>query len=346
MTREQILNIKNEMYNLYPNEDLDLIFSDLRPSPITDTMRPPNIGIDEIKDWDKRNTAPGVLRTALEYPFEKLASYDKQSMPSDWIGPTGSGGYASNWRHAGNTALLKNQIANAVSPYLGKTIGNIGGGLASFGGGLLHELTSQAPIWMDEKRTVDEALPFDVGPSKKLSPEFKSDILANLFGSWKGKTGIADTEVLESLLEDMSKEDAWSTTFANLLEEEEENKVPSRFDRNQFIPNWTRKFWEPEGRWVNPFRNEILDKQSWIKKMKERKKYEIPTLRSDTSNIIKGPGETPNVPGTPIVPTGDGRDFQPQRPTRPGGFTDPGKGSYGPWKADGGIVDLYNYGGF
>ena len=51
-----------------------------------------------------------------------------------------------------------------------------------------------------------------------------------------------------------------------------------------------------------------------------------------------GGGGGPDISG--------GRDFQPQRPTRPGGFTDPGKGNYGPWKADGGIVDLYNYGGF
>jgi len=38
-------------------------------------------------------------------------------------------------------------------------------------------------------------------------------------------------------------------------------------------------------------------------------------------------------------PDRGGRDFQPQRPTRPGGFTDPGKGSYGPWKAGGGLID-------
>jgi len=60
---------------------------------------------------------------------------------------------------------------------------------------------------------VDEALPFDVGPSKRLSAEFKSDTLANLFGSWKGQTGIADTEVLGNLLTDMSKDDAWSKCF-------------------------------------------------------------------------------------------------------------------------------------
>ena len=29
-----------------------------------------------------------------------------------------------------------------------------------------------------------------------------------------------------------------------------------------------------------------------------------------------------------------------RRADRPGGFSDPGKGSYGPWKADGGIINL------
>ena len=35
-----------------------------------------------------------------------------------------------------------------------------------------------------------------------------------------------------------------------------------------------------------------------------------------------------------------------QRGSNRGGFTDPGKGSYGPWKADGGLINFYKYGGF
>jgi len=234
-------------------------------------------------------TSPSNLTGENEL-FAKISEYDKQSMPSNWIGPEGSGGYASNWRHAGNTALLKNQIANAISPYVGDKIGSTVGGITSFGGGLLHELTSASPIFEDERRMVDEALPFDVGPSKRLSAEFKSDTLANLFGSWKGQTGIADTEVLGNLLTDMSKDDAWSTAFANLLAEEEENKDWSREHMNmQFVPNRAAKFWEPKGRWVNPFANKILDKQSWLKGMRNRKKYEVPTLGSDTSNVTRGP---------------------------------------------------------
>ena len=34
------------------------------------------------------------------------------------------------------------------------------------------------------------------------------------------------------------------------------------------------------------------------------------------------------------------------RPDKPGGFTDPGKGSYGPHKADGGLINYFKYGGY
>ena len=76
-----------------------------------------------------------------------------------------------------------------------KGFGDTLGGILALGGGTLHELTAESPIWVDEKRTVDEALPFDVGPSKKLSTEFKEDMLANLYGALYGKTGIKDKEV-------------------------------------------------------------------------------------------------------------------------------------------------------
>ena len=63
---------------------------------------------------------------------------------------------------------------------------------------------------------------------------------------------------------------------------------------------------------------------------------------------------TPFDPSQGGTTTGGGytgpptRDFNPaqfaragRRPDKPGGFTDPGKGSYGPWKAQGGRVGLY-----
>ena len=54
---------------------------------------------------------------------------------------------------------------------------------------------------------------------------------------------------------------------------------------------------------------------------------------------------TPTYAG-PITHDFDPKQDTGRRPDKPGGFLDPGKGSYGPHKAQGGIVDLYRYGGF
>ena len=60
-----------------------------------------------------------------------------------------------------------------------------------------------------------------------------------------------------------------------------------------------------------------------------------------------------NIAGTPLITqTSEHRD-RPDRPDRPdrrpdkpGGFTDPGKDSYGPHKAQGGLINFYKNGGF
>ena len=339
------------MYDLFPAEDLDQIFADLRPPPIHDFDQPEGITIGQIKDWEKQFTAPGILQTnlvdpiksAINYPFEKIAEYDKQSIPADWQGPGGSGGYASNWRHAANTALLKKKLSE-------KGFGDIGGGILSFGGGLLHELTADSPIWKDKAEMSDPFL-LDAGQSLRLTPEFKSDILANLFGALKGETGISDTKMFENLLTEMSKDDAWSTAFENLIAEEQEEEAESPTHRFQMhrVPTRNRRPWEPTHKWIDPFANRILKKDAWIKRMQERKGVdEIPTLKSDTSFITRKPTTSPFL-HTPIhggVGESKGRDFQPQRPDKPGGFTDPGKGSYGPHKAKGGLAQFSRPGYF
>ena len=62
--------------------------------------------------------------------------------------------------------------------------------------------------------------------------------------------------------------------------------------------------------------------------------------------IQKRIAERRNVPGTPIVPMGRGRGRDEpsgggQRGSNAPGFTDPGKGSYGPWKSQGGIIAAF-----
>ena len=64
-----------------------------------------------------------------------------------------------------------------------------------------------------------------------------------------------------------------------------------------------------------------------------------------------------NIAGTPLVTQTSERRDRPDRPdrrpdksgatgTRAGGFTNPGKDSYGPHKAKGGLIDFYKNGGF
>ena len=62
--------------------------------------------------------------------------------------------------------------------------------------------------------------------------------------------------------------------------------------------------------------------------------------------------DSPNIAGTPLViqTSKHRRDKMDQpvgrRPDKPGGFTDPGKGSYGPHLAQGGLINFYKNGGF
>ena len=239
----------------------------------------------------------------------------QQSIPSEWIGPPGTAGYGSHWRHAGNTALLKNQISNAISPYVGKTIGDIGGGITSFGGGLLHELNAESRIFKDRSGITDPFL-LDAGQTIRFNPDFKEDITANLFGAWKGQTGIEDTEVLERLFEDMSQEDAWSDYLENLALQPTKGGF---YKTRRSKPTINRKPWEPRftTMWGHG-RTLPLTRREWVEKMKNRKEYNVPTLGSDTRNVTRGPdgGGAWSPSGADLSPGGGpgnsptGRDVQ------------------------------------
>ena len=211
----------------------------------------------------------------IPYLFKKIMSYDKDVMPEEYKIP-GSGGYGSILRHAGNTALLKKHLSEKMEPYTGKGIADLVGAVGAFGGGTLHELTAESPIWADEKRTVDEALPFDVGPSKKLSAEFKEDMLANLYGALYGKTGIKDKEVLDRLIERLSRKDNWSEIFQELIGEQarEDPERPWRIMPQMIrVPTRNRRPWEPEfvRRIIDsPFSNKKLTQADFIKKMEDK----------------------------------------------------------------------------
>ena len=96
---------------------------------------------------------------------------------------------------------------------------------------------------------------------------------------------------------------------------------------------------------------EPLNIEDW-KKVKS--KVTGPTYGPHTKPKVTGPTYGPHTkvkvkpkPKTkPIPDRGRGNGGGGRRPDKPGGFTDPGKGSYGPHMADGGLINFYKYGGF
>ena len=72
-----------------------------------------------------------------------------------------------------------------------------------------------------------------------------------------------------------------------------------------------------------------------------KKTYVAPPRGGGADVMPTPPPKRTYVP--PARPHGNGGG---RRPDKPGGFTDPGKGSYGPHKADGGLINFYRYGGF
>ena len=88
---------------------------------------------------------------------------------------------------------------------------------------------------------------------------------------------------------------------------------------------------------------EIREAEKREKSYQDMVKKNIPVDTSITQKKPK-PKWTPpqQTGGDGGIHGGGGRP----RPDKPGGFTDPGKGSYGPHKADGGLINYFKYGGY
>ena len=111
--------------------------------------------------------------------------------------------------------------------------------------------------------------------------------------------------------------------------------------------------------WGIPYGATLKQKKSYIPQLRFKQQQLMNRRKQDMQQKIRHaeaakqrvttggpPSITQKTYVSPARPHGDGRNFQPQRPTKPGGFTDPGKGSYGPHKADGGLINFYRHGGF
>lgn len=142
---------------------------------------------------------------------------------------SGATGYASNYRHAGNVALLKNEIANKLATNTGinwldkstRKIGDIAGGIAGWGLGLGHELSAPSPIF---NKDIDTGI-LDYGEVyEKTDPEadlfntqFLEDMAANYYGAMHGKTGITSAGVVNELAKSLATGEGSDTDYLNEL---------------------------------------------------------------------------------------------------------------------------------
>ncbi len=104
-------------------------------------------------------------------------------------------------------------------------------------------------------------------------------MLANLYGALYGKTGIKDKEVLDRLIERLSRKDNWSEIFQELIGEQarEDPERPWRIMPQMIrVPTRNRKPWEPEfvSRIIDsPFsNNKRLEQKEFIEKMEDKGK--------------------------------------------------------------------------
>ena len=101
-------------------------------------------------------------------------------------------------------------------------------------------------------------------------------MLANLYGALYGKTGIKDKEVLDRLIERLSRKDNWSEIFQELIGEQarEDPERPWRIMPQMIrVPTRNRRPWEPEfvRRIIDsPFSNKKLTQADFIKKMEDK----------------------------------------------------------------------------
>ena len=110
--------------------------------------------------------------------------------------------------------------------------------------------------------------------------------------------------------------------------------------------NTTKQFNQAAKEFFKRARREKLKKQQ----LQNFKNIEAAEAKKITTGGPPSITQKPKPKWTPPQQTGGdggihGGGGRP-RPDKPGGFTDPGKGSYGPWKADGGLINFYKYGGF
>ena len=178
-------------------------------------------------------------------------------------------------------------------------------------------------------------------------PKYQGIIEAayNKFGGWVPKkelnemiTRAADVQLMpESWIGGTL--DKWQDEYNQMLIEE---GMPAHLTPM----NTTKQFHQSAKEFFKRVKREKLKKQQ----LQNFKNIEAAEANKITTGGPPSITQKPKPKWTPPQQTGGdggihGGGGRP-RPDKPGGFTDPGKGSYGPHKADGGLINYFKYGGY
>ena len=229
-------------------------------------------------------------------------------------------GLSSDYRHALGTSALKDSIID----YLGSNLG------MDKSGGILDAIGSAvakgATVFEEGKDALSQIKSYN----KQYPGEYKVD-------------GLADYDFVP---------EKPTLSFGEILAQPKEDFTANWFAADQ-IPFGTSPVTKME--MMNAYRK--YGPQLYMRQLQNKKKQNF-------QDIVRREEAAAAAEKARLERLGRDKDrggFDPSGPTQKsirrrredksgrghiGGFTDPGKGSYGPHKADGGLINFYRYGGF
>ena len=289
-------------------------------------------------EWIQQDSMP-PKKSYLENIEEGSLWPDKGELID--VSIAGSSGYGSNYRHAGNVALLKNIISNKIATDTGyslidkptRAIGDVLGGITGWGAGLKHELTAESPIF-------NENLTNGI-----FTTDFLEDMAANYYGAMHGKTGITSANVVNEMAKALATGEDFDLDYLNKMGKMKTWQMNQKEFRKIFMDKYHKSPSEINRERLEKerIRKAIIDRDTRALLNWEKQKRGMPEhLSFDAGAGDQMRGRPQQQPGNKMgMPQGSG-----------GGGGQPGSmptGTAGknPWgRADGGLIDLYKYGGF
>ena len=276
-----------------------------------------------------------------------FANLDKvQALESEY--GAGSTGLPSDARHMAAMNQLSNAIAipiNKISEPLGTFVGDTG----AFAAGLINEIPGVY-------RSIKGEAPI-------------KDVWEDIAANWKGSFGTPNITTSEEIYKDVYGIPSIDPTGRNLFTQYYEDDPYAGIQGQtaflglpQLLGMITKggiskkaiqkaiirdQIGKQIGKKTRPFIAKKIREASGEKFGGTGKFKNIATGTKDYGPHTK-PKTKPKTKTKPIPDRGRGNGGGGSRPNKSGrsGFTNPGKGSYGPHKADGGLIRLFKYGGF